>query len=1605
LAEHGAPLPWGLADPNGSLEFLRCQTEQPVDDLLVGTSSGGFAFIQAKTSVNLSADSNSELGSAIAQFVSQYIANASHKYGKGRPWERPLEPSKDRLVLVTTSNASSKVRNAARSVLSRVRTLLKDSPLDDAAQNSDEKEALSIFCKHARSQWNALKNETLPEGDLRALFTLLDIQTLDFNEGSANRVEAANLLRMSVLVDPTEEGAAWKTLVAVCAQLASSRSGLDRRGFQNQLLASNIIPKASLSYTPDIQQLQKYSQAVLDALRDLAEIRYGQTTIKIKRNATEELATLSQQRSLLVVGEPGAGKSGALYDLFHKLREQQTDVVFLAADRLEATSNSGLQADLGLKHDVTEVLLNWPGSSKGILIIDALDAARAEPAAKVLREVIRVIAQSESRWNVVASIRKFDLRYSPRLREIFSLTSGPRPPAELSDPEFGTISHLNVPRFSNEELHQIQNQAPALYTVILKAPSALKELIRVPFNVRLVADLLGAGVSADQITPIQTESELLSRYWEYRVLSDDMRGDARETVLRRICNEMVCTRRLRVDRSYVSDAVDPLMQLLSAHIIAEWQITETKTNRDLLVFSHHVLFDYAVARLLLSGEPSKTVELFKTNPDLCIVVRPSLVLHLRALWMAECDRFWELFFAFASADGIPEFGKLVAPSICVECARNVDDVQPLIAYLAAPNAKGDVLFSYIIGSLLTVPSSTIVGSEAGPWPAFLDAVSQTLSARIAFEICRAINVMVETENATEQQRTAIGRVARRLLEFEWAEQRYTAWLALNSLRAVCRTFTSDSMASAALIRRSFEPDHLAQHGSDEMPVLSREIKSLLWTDPALVADLYIAVFDYVEPSTEPTPMGPGQILPLISNKKQDYGIAKYQLAHTFPELMRKEPVMATHVAISVADSYFRQEHRTSSEDAPPVHSFVFDGKDVTFITDYSSIWDSGHRDEPLQMVDVWQNEIERLTDEGQDSVLDQVLGLVAAENRLALFWRRLLLMGSSRPAALGRRLLPLLVSPSVLTAMDTSAECGELIKALFQLLNERQRNLIEQSILSIGHETVRDRLLGCIPESMIISQQAQTVIKTLKEQNAVPENRLHRSPNVSWMPYGEEEYLRERGVPVDAEPNRNLRQLEASVSDFGRLYLNETPTAEAVEKIMPALETLRTAVETADLDGVHHEQRDHAFCSLVGACQRISKIDKLSCASGAGAFVRDVLTVAGKHQLPIHNAEYDNQFDKHPSWGGDIPRIEAARGLCLLASHVDCSDDNLLLNIRRLARDPVPAVRYQIASHLVNLYRNSQDLMWELLEVFASEEKSKGVLQGLPWTLDRLAGAHGEKIASVALNILNRVTSGDGAKEVRESCVNILTRLYVWQDQSVARQTVYEMATNPLSNIDELHHMLFILRGALTHGVVGTTEEDAVRHHSIQLFGSIVHSAKTAVDAIIAGRKKEKEWSDPDREHLQELLRVLNSAATQLYFASDALADHQQPNQPLDPQQRERLYLETKPIMDELAVVPVPSLTHYLIETAETFIPIDPTGVFLLISRILQSGRSGGYEFESLAIPVFVRIIERFLAEYRSLFQENIECRNALIEVLDIFVQAGWPQAQRLTYRLEEIFR
>ena len=79
--------------------------------------------------------------------------------------------------------------------------------------------------------------------------------------------------------------------------------------------------------------------------------------------------------------------------------------------------------------------------------------------------------------------------------------------------------------------------------------------------------------------------------------------------------------------------------------------------------------------------------------------------------------------------------------------------------------------------------------------------------------------------------------------------------------------------------------------------------------------------------------------------------------------------------------------------------------------------------------------------------------------------------------------------------------------------------------------------------------------------------------------------------------------------------------------------------------------------------------------------------------------------------------------------------------------------------------------------------------------------------------------------------------------------------------------------------------------------------------------------------------------------------------------------------------------------------------MFLEISRAVQSGKAGGFQFESLVADIAVRLVREFIATHRALLKDNKECRRALIDVLDTFVEAGWPAAQKLTFGLQDIFR
>ena len=85
-------------------------------------------------------------------------------------------------------------------------------------------------------------------------------------------------------------------------------------------------------------------------------------------------------------------------------------------------------------------------------------------------------------------------------------------------------------------------------------------------------------------------------------------------------------------------------------------------------------------------------------------------------------------------------------------------------------------------------------------------------------------------------------------------------------------------------------------------------------------------------------------------------------------------------------------------------------------------------------------------------------------------------------------------------------------------------------------------------------------------------------------------------------------------------------------------------------------------------------------------------------------------------------------------------------------------------------------------------------------------------------------------------------------------------------------------------------------------------------------------------------------------------------------------------------------------------IDIDPDEVFRLIVLTICSSERQGYTAESMAADLFVRIVERYLADFRYIF-ENPQRRDDLLACLNAFVRYGWVKARKLTYRISEIWQ
>jgi hypothetical protein len=845
------------------------------------------------------------------------------------------------------------------------------------------------------------------------------------------------------------------------------------------------------------------------------------------------------------------------------------------------------------------------------------------------------------------------------------------------------------------------------------------------------------------------------------------------------------------------------------------------------------------------------------------------------------------------------------------------------------------------------------------------------------------------------------------------------------IEGVCLTYESDPAQSATLLRRMLEPGHLAAHGYEELPALAHQLGRLLLFDPRFVEEVYRAAVGFREESDASVQMGQSQIMGFTSTRRQDYGLALHALGELFPRFMEAAPVQATGAVIAVVEAQVAA-HANVPIETMVGDAFQLGNAEARIVKDLSSIWDANwphHSHEiHIQMLDAFENGLVRLatSDEG-DAVLGQVLDRITRENRFAAVWRRLLSAAAREPRRLGLRVWPLASAVPVLVRSDTLEAVGWFLTAIFPILPAADRETIERAILSMPidePETApfmidrRDRLLGCLGPENVVTDTARGRLEELAYTGGPPPNApLLEVGDFTWQESSEAGDLAHQGVPISAEPNRKLLEVTEAVGLSGEQFQTQEPAHEQVRAMFPAIETLYQQLSRGG-DGADARVLLTAWTRLAGACSALAGAEWLEQAPEIAARVRSLLLEISHHACPQADAGRADVYEQHGALSPS-PRWHAAEGLLRLARFASLADGDMLAAIRELAQDPCVEIRGEVARGMHVLYRVAPDTFWELLGRLETVEASPRVIRHALHALQPVARHRQQEMVSFARTMFNRFRRDSGAAVLRCACLAIVVTANGSQGQAFRDELIETVFGDLTAFVHEAIHLVHTAGHALTAGLTGPPDPglDGYRASSIafyERFARTILARVRELESLPPDVHPAHSESDLGRE-IEAIRRIAHDLGMRLYFSfatAEGTGGEQDARRAQITDAGKRRFLgEAGPLLELLADLPFPDVVHRLLETLERFVPVDPRAVFLMIARAVRRGQSGGYHLESLGADLVVQLVRRYLADYRSLFRDDSLCRAALMEVLDAFVGAGWPQAMALTYRLDEIFR
>jgi hypothetical protein len=1319
---------------------------------------------------------------------------------------------------------------------------------------------------------------------------------------------------------------------------------------------------------------------------------------------------------LLVVGEPGAGKTWLL-NTFVDQREKAGDgVVYLKAGDYGSNSLSELLKSLPTDNFLA-TLKQFPGARK-LLVIDSLDSLRADSSQRAFRDLIRVCQIDAPDFTIVASIRTFDMQQSMELQNLF-------PPVGASESRIAGVSahHLLVDVFTEAELVQATEGNEPLSKVVTAVSPTVRALLCNPFNLWLVQRLIDAGSQVDWLSTVQSEVQLLDGYWKARVQS---RSDSAATLLTHLTESMVHAQSMSLASRDVPDA--DLSSPSFDRLLSDEILSRSETRR--ISYSHNILFDFAVSKLLM--DERTVLDFLLAAPARSIFYRPSVSYFMARLWFRDRPLFWEVAKQFSERrPNVPALVAITAARATFDLTQTNDDVSPIFEM---PQESRIRAIAFLLRAIQAM--NGLESKNRYVWLYFLMLSLKYVDKQFLNESVAVVGAAFEGARTTQELKL-LTLATINLLRWIWdkaetepdiSDARNLAdFAAARLIPIVVQNYSAAPAEVKVLLAEAVGRFDNPRSSAKEAFRIASNIEYVIQEDPELASTIYSAVLGHEETSKDETQFG-GVVLPMRSFRSQDFELSYYVLGTKFRQLAVRDPFVAARmVAVTVAAEIRRKEGDTIKTLRAYQWTFSFLDKTMPFNSDRSEIWDHSYRGHTaIQLIDQLLYSLKSQLESGELSRdgLRSVLLELGQANEFAVTWKRILTYASCTPEFLV--VIPdLLRVPELLAAPETNEAAAAAISKAYEqdLFAPEDFAAIQGAILEIPKLPlanifrdplyVRDQLLRHIP----VDKRGAAAIAALGAEKEAPDPQyptgFFQGGEGVWGPDEEDGWLKRQGVETDKPENRALLDATKALKPFESQFLNQTqiPSTEEAEKIKEGLwKAYRLAKGNATVD---ERLVTDALTTVAAVAKSILRDRELVVDADVVKKCKTIVADAAVYPLPLPSANADANFDR-PAWS-PTPKIEAAQGVMNYLGNWGADDQMESLAVA-LSADANPAVRLQITMCLTYVYDNNRDLFWKIADDRLATESAIGVLDSLAHAVTHgyIAKRERKRVINWQTSLLGRELPSGRIDEVLKTVAHSLTDLYVFFDDAYASAALEIFYQKPAQYTKELTQVAFSATFYLAHGI---EEQDQAKSEMRKRAREVWKRALGCADVVISDyfntpKPVSAEEVKREQEVLKGALTVIDSAVFQLYLlfrVNEHLVRENLPS--LDDPLRRKLFDELDPIW-KLLLAPVgpqhkgllpAQTTHHLVELFRTTVSYDPARVLQLTSDLFK-GFNMGYQSDQMAIAEVVRFTEIILADHKEVLKDLTNAAN-LAFILDQFVEFGWPQATQLLMKLDGAVR